>query len=396
MKILVINAGSSSLKFQLLESTKNFKELCRGIVDGIGLATCQFRIENGKKNVKKNVRCKNHREALEIALKSMTGLKIIQSLKVIDAVGHRVVHGGEKYREAIKINAAVKKAIRDLRELAPLHNPHNLKAIEACEKLLKGIPQVAVFDTAFHETLQPKAFLYALPYELYEKDGIRRYGFHGTSHHYVSEKAIKLLKKKNLPSQKIVSCHLGNGSSLCAIVNGKSVDTSMGLTPLEGIPMGTRSGDIDPAIVFHLTSRHRQTPEAVEKMLNGRSGLKGMSGISSDVRVLWAAAKKNNPRAKRAFEILSYRIAKYIGSYAAAMNGLDAIIFTAGIGEHAYYIRRDVCSYLSHLGVMIDPQKNTRDDFMISSKKSKVSVLVVPTNEEEQIAKETMMVLAKK
>lgn len=390
MNILVINAGSSSLKFQLLENSgKNkFRALCKGIVDGIGLKTCQFRMEK----ITKKVICNNHREALKIALDSMILEKIIPSLKIIDAVGHRVVHGGEKYRNAAKINAANLKTIRELCELAPLHNPHNLKAIEACQKLLPGIPQVAVFDTAFHETLEPKAYMYPLPYELYSKHGIRRYGFHGTSHQYVSEQAAKILKNKKL---KIASCHLGNGSSVTAIVNGKSVDTSMGLTPLEGVPMGTRSGDIDSAIIFHLLKQHRQTPDRIENMLMKESGLKGLSGISSDMRDVWAGVQKKNPRAQLALQILCYRIAKYIGSYAAAMNGLDVIIFTAGIGENAWYIRRNVCEYLNHLGLRLDPKKNKKNALTISSKKSKVKVLVIPTNEEEQIAKETLKVLNK-
>ncbi len=388
MKILVINAGSSSLKFQLLEGAN--KMLCKGIVDGIGLKTCQFRLSSGKKNITQNLRCDDHQEALKIVLKSMVQQKIIPSLQAIGAIGHRVVHGGEKYRRAVKINAQVIQTIRALSELAPLHNPPNLKGIEACQKLLQNIPQVAVFDTSFHTTIPEKAYLYALPYELYSKDGIRRYGFHGTSHQYVSEQAIKLLKKKN---SKIISCHLGNGSSVTAIVNGKSVDTSMGLTPLEGIPMGTRSGDIDPAIIFHLMKQHGQKPNELENMLNKQSGLKGLSGVSSDMRDLWAAVKKHNKRAELSLQILAYRIAKYIGGYAAAMNGLDAIIFTAGIGEHAYYVRRDVCEYLHHLGVQLDPQKNKKDALVISTPKSKIKVLVIPTNEEAQIAKETIKVL---
>jgi len=390
MKILVINAGSSSLKFQLLEKFggKKFTVLCKGIVDSIGLKTCQFRMGG----ISKKIVCTNHREALQIALNGMILEKIIPSLTVIDAVGHRVVHGGEKYRDAAKINAVTLKAIRELCELAPLHNPHNLKAIEACQKLLPGVPQVAVFDTAFHATLKPKAYMYALPYELYSNHGIRRYGFHGTSHQYVSQQAAKILKKRTL---KVASCHLGNGSSVTAIVNGKSVDTSMGLTPLEGIPMGTRSGDIDSAIIFHLLKQHHQTPDQIESMLLKESGLKGLSGVSSDMRDIWTAVQKNHKRAQLALQILCYRIAKYIGGYTTAMNGLDAIIFTAGIGEHAWYIRKDVCTYLTHLGVQLDPQKNKKDALIISNNKSKVKVLVIPTNEEAQIAKETLKVLNK-
>jgi len=398
MKILVINSGSSSLKFQLLEDKKM---LCKGMVDGIGLKTCQFHLsaEESKKtlNVNQNISCNDHHEALDLVLASMVKNNIIPSLKVIDAIGHRVVHGGEKYHQAVLITPEVSKNINKLSELAPLHNPPNLKGIEACHKLLKDVPQVAVFDTSFHGTIPEKAYLYALPYELYSKDSIRRYGFHGTSHQYVSEQAIKLLgKKRGSAKTKIVSCHLGNGSSVCAIVNGKSVDTSMGLTPLEGIPMGTRSGDIDPAIIFHLLKQHKISAEQLENLLNKESGLKGISGISSDMRTIWAATKKSGPQKKRAalsLQILAYRIAKYIGSYAATMNGIDAIIFTAGIGEHAYYIRRDVCEYLKFLGVEIDNAKNQKDAITISKPKSKIKVFVIPTNEEQQIAKETMKIL---
>jgi acetate kinase len=409
MKILVINAGSSSLKFQLLESGEKFRVLCKGVVDGIGLKTCQFRLKAGEKETQKNVSCKNHHEALDMALRAMIVQKVIPSLDVIRAIGHRVVHGGEKYRKAAKITADTIRTIRDLSELAPLHNPPNLKAILACRKLLKNITQVAVFDTAFHETLPPKAYLYPLPYELYAKDGIRRYGFHGTSHKYVTEQAIKLLKKKNhahgararagksdstsYGAHKIVSCHMGNGSSVAAVLDGKSVDTSMGLTPLEGIPMGTRSGDIDPAIIFHLIKAHHKNPQSVENMLIHDSGIKGLSGISSDVRDIRAAAIRKNKRALLTFEILAYRVAKYIGSYAAAMNGIDAIIFTAGIGENAWYLRSEICEYLTHLGVEIDPAKNKKNAVVISGKKSKVSVLVIPTDEELEIAKETLKII---
>lgn len=391
MKILVVNSGSSSLKFQLLENSGGkFRVLCKGIVDGIKLKTCQFRFEGAKKKFAKNILCGDHKEALNMALNAMLKNKIIASLDTIKAVGHRVVHGGEKYRHAVRINAQTIKTIRKLSELAPLHNPPNLKGIEACQKFLKGVPQVAVFDTSFHESIPEKAYLYALPYELYTKHGIRRYGFHGTSHEYVSQQAIKLLKKKQ---SKIISCHMGNGSSIAAILNGKSVDTSMGLTPLEGVPMGTRSGDIDSAIIFHLIKQHRVSPEKIENMLIKESGLIGLSGMSSDVRDLWAAVKKNNKRAKLTFEVLCYRMAKYMGGYAAAMDGLDAIIFTAGIGENAYYLRRDICAYLKHLGVAIDPQKNKKNSLVISTPKSRVKVFVIPTNEEEQIAKETAKVL---
>ncbi len=389
MNILVINSGSSSLKFRLFENKgQDFKVLCKGIVDGIGLKTCEFRMENGKIKIAEHVLCKGHKEALNMALNAMLKHQFIPSLDAIKAIGHRVVHGGEHYRKAVKITPHVIRVIRELSELAPLHNPPNLKGILACKKFLPKVPQIAVFDTAFHETLPPKAYLYALPYDLYKRHGIRRYGFHGTSHQYVTEKARALGAYK-----KIVSCHMGNGSSIAAVLNGKSVDTSMGLTPLEGIPMGTRSGDIDSAIIFHLLKQHRLSADKIEKMLIHESGLKGLSGMSSDVRDLWAAVKKRNKRAILTFEILCYRIAKYIAGYAAAMNGLDAVVFTAGIGENAYYLRTQVCSYLRHLGVRLNEQKNRKNALIISTSNSKVAVLVIPTNEEEQIAKETHNVL---
>ena len=397
MIILVINSGSSSLKFQLFENKgKNFRVLCKGIIDGIGLKTCEFRMENGKIKIAEHVLCKGHKEALNMALNAMLKHQFIPSLDAIKAIGHRVVHGGEHYRKAVKITPHVIQVIHELSELAPLHNPPNLKGILACKKFLPKVPQIAVFDTAFHETLPPKAYLYALPYELYQQHGIRRYGFHGTSHQYVSEKAGRLLRKmqpRKGASGKIVSCHMGNGSSIAAVLNGKSVDTSMGLTPLEGIPMGTRSGDIDSAIIFHLLIQHGQSAEKIEKMLIYESGLKGLSGMSSDVRDLWAAVKKGNKRAILTFEILCYRIAKYIGGYAAAMNGLDAVVFTAGIGENAYYLRTQVCGYLEHLGVRLDERKNRKNQEVISAKNSRVKIFVIPTNEEEQIAKETLKVL---
>lgn len=317
MKILVINAGSSSLKFQLIESAKDFACLHKGIIDRIGFKGS----------------AKNHTQALNMALQQILDKKILRSLQDIHAVGHRVVHGGEKYSSTVKITPQVIKEIKKLCELAPLHNPPNLEAIIACQKLLKNTPQFAVFDTAFHQTLPEKAYLYALPYQYYQKHNIRRYGFHGTSHSYVAKETIKLLDKKN---SKIITCHLGNGSSIAAVKNGKSIDTSMGFTPLEGLPMGTRSGDLDPAIVFQLMETLHLSTDQIDEILNKSSGLKGISGVSSDVRDLWKASKKNK-RAKLALDILAYRTAKYIGAYTAALNGLDALTFTAGIGQHAYY-----------------------------------------------------------
>jgi acetate kinase len=358
--------------------------LYKGMVDAIGLSNCTFNQQI------KTPQIKNHHQALKFSLEMLVTKKVLKSLNEIKAVGHRVVHGGEKYRQATLITPKVQKVIKDLCELAPLHNPPNLAGIKSCQKLLAGIPQVAVFDTAFHQTMPEKAYLYALPLDYYKKLGIRRYGFHGTSHEYVSQETIKLLQKK---SSKIVICHLGNGSSITAVINGKSVDTSMGLTPLEGVPMGTRSGDLDPAIVLHLLEQHNIKPEEVSTILNKKSGLLGLTGISSDVRTLYA--KATNPKVKRAFQILTYRIAKYIGSYAAAMNGLDAITFTGGIGENAWYLRQDICDYFKFLGLELDPKKNKKNAQEISTNKSKIRVYVIPTNEEKQIAIETMTIISK-
>lgn len=375
MKILVINAGSSSLKFQLFEQ-KNLKCLHKGIIERIGLKGAT----------------KNHAQALSEALGQILKQKKLSSLKEISAIGHRVVHGGEKYNNPIKITPQVLKEIKKLCELAPLHNPANLEGIYACQKMLKGIPQYAIFDTAFHQTLPEKAYIYGIPYAYYQKHGIRRYGFHGTSHAYVAAATQKLMGKKE---SRIVTCHLGNGSSVAAIKNGKSIDTSMGFTPLEGLPMGTRCGDLDPAIVFKLMEVLHVSTDEIDNILNKSSGLKGISKISSDVRDLWQVYKKEK-HARLAIEILAYRTAKYIGAYAAALNGLDAITFTAGIGQNAYYIRQMVCDYFGYLGLKLDEKKNRSNSEEISNKKSKIKVYVIPTNEEKWIAMETVNLLTNK
>lgn len=375
MKILVINAGSSSLKYQLFEKKGNLNFLFKGIIERIG--------QKGK--------IKNHHEAVKKALNTLKDKHIINDLKEIKAVGHRVVHGGEKYVKPTIITPKIQKEIQKLCKLAPLHNPPNLSGIKACKTLLKNVKQIAVFDTSFHQTIEPKAFLYALPYKYYDKLGIRKYGFHGTSHQYVSKETIKLLKKK---SSKIITCHLGNGSSVTAIKNGKSIDTSMGFTPLEGLPMGTRCGNIDPAIPAKLMEILKKSPEDIDKILNKSSGLKGISELSSDMRDLWKAYKTNK-KARLAISILSYKIAQYIGGYAASLNGLDAITFTGGIGEKADYVRKETCDYLSHLGVKLDIKKNKACEKVISSKNSKIKVFVIPTNEEKEIADQTLKVLKK-
>lgn len=381
MKILVLNSGSSSLRFELFsynQSGKNhsgIKSLHEGMIDRIGFPDS----------------VKNYDQALKKALKELIEKKHIKSLDEIKAVGHRVVHGGEKYKDPVKITPAVIKEIKALSKLAPLHNPPNLKGINAVTKQLKIVPQVAVFDTAFHQTLEPKAYLYALPIEYYKKFGIRRYGFHGTSHLYVSREVQKLLKKKN---SKIITCHIGNGVSATAVKNGKSIDTSMGFTPLEGLPMGTRCGDIDPAIVYKLMEKLKVDTKEIDNILNKKSGLKGFFKKSSDMRDIWAAAKRKDKQALFTIEYLSYKLAKYIGSYAAALNGADAIAFTAGIGEHAWYVRKQTCQYLKFMGIKINHQKNLKDKTEISTPDSKVKVFVIPTDEEKEIAYQTIRLLS--
>jgi acetate kinase len=390
MKILIINAGSSSIKSTLFEKGKQFKRLAKFHIDGIGLKRCKFTFKSEKKNLGLHQKIRNHEQGIKLLLKTLTDTKTIETLKEIKAVGHRVVHGGESYTKPTKINALIIKMIDKLSSLAPLHNPPNLEAIKACKKILPRVKQVAVFDTAFHQTMPKKAYLYGLPYKFYEKHDIRRYGFHGTSHKYVTQQAIKLLKKKNL---KIISCHLGNGSSITASINGKSIDTSMGFTPLEGVIMGTRSGSIDPAIILHMQKELKLKPKQIDTLLNFDSGLKGFSRISSDMRNIYAAYLKKDKRAILTMELLCYQIAKYLGAYTAAMNGLDAIIFTGGIGKNAFYIREKVCEYLTHLGLKLAPKKNEDSEQIISDPKSKIKVLVIPTNEELQIATETAKII---
>jgi acetate kinase len=392
MKILIVNTGSSSLKFQLIDSADNFKELFYGIVDGIGKKNCfiDAKIECKGKRIHYSKKIKTHEKGLFEAIGIMLKNKVISSLKDIKAIGHRVVHGGEKYNKAVIITGDVKKVIKELIELAPLHNPANLEGILACQKLLPGIKNIAVFDTAFHQTLPEKAFRYAIPKEYYNKYKIRRYGFHGTSHQYVSEQTYKLLKNKKA---KIITCHLGNGSSLSAVENGKCIDTSMGFTPLEGVVMGTRSGTIDPAIILYLIKKNKLTTEEIDEILNYKSGILAISGISSDVRDIWAKAQRKNKNALFTLEYLAYNIAKQIGAYAAAMNGIDAITFTAGIGENAWYLREGICSYLNFLGLKLESKNNKACKIKISSDQSKVKVFVIPTNEGRKIAEEVINIV---
>ena len=393
MNVLVINCGSSSLKYQLIDSLKE-EVLAKGLCERIGIEGSQIVYQKAGGEKETTVApMPTHTEAIGMVLDALQNEKtgVIKSLDEIGAVGHRIVHGGEKFAESTVITDEVIEAIKECNELAPLHNPANLIGIDACREHMPGTPMVAVFDTAFHQTMPEKAYLYGLPYEYYEKYGVRRYGFHGTSHNYVSHRMAEFLGK-NIGDMKISVCHLGNGASVSAVMNGKCVDTSMGLTPLEGLIMGTRSGDIDPAIVEFIAKKENLDIDGVMDVLNKKSGVAGMSGISSDFRDLEAAEEEGNEAAIRTLRAYEYRVAKYIGAYTAAMNGVDAIAFTAGVGENGPVTRTGVCSYLGYLGVKIDEEANQRRgaDNLISTKDSKVAVCVIPTNEELAIARETL------
>lgn len=394
MYVLVINAGSSSLKYQLLDMT-NESVLAKGICERIGIdGRLVHETEKGKHTA--DTAMPDHAAAMAIVLDSLLDANhgVIKSKDEIKAIGHRVVHGGEAFADSVLITEEVERAIEAVSDLAPLHNPPNLTGIRACKQHMPSVPQVAVFDTAFHQTMPEKAYLYAIDYELYKKYKIRRYGFHGTSHKYVSMCAPELLKR---PAEdlKLVTCHLGNGVSLCAISGGKSVDTSMGMTPLEGLAMGTRCGDIDPAVVQYIMEKECISAQQAGDLLNKKSGVLGISGVSSDFRDLSAAANEGNERAAAAMEVFAYRVAGYIGRYAACMNGLDAIVFTAGIGENDVGIREKVCSYLTWFGVDVDPELNSKrgQALDVSRPGAKVRVLVIPTNEELVIARDTKSIL---
>ncbi len=390
LKILVINAGSSSLKYQLF-NTETSEVLAKGLCERIGIDGKVKHTPAGKDSYEADVNMENHGDAIKTVIKLMTtgDTAVVGSLEEIDAVGHRVLHGGAEFSKSVIVNDDVIAAIKKCIPLGPLHNPANLTGILACEEAMHGIPQVAVFDTAFHQTMPQKAYLYALPYEYYKKYGVRRYGFHGTSHMYVSQKAIEFLGK---PAEelKIIVCHLGNGSSISAVSGGKCVDTSMGLTPLEGLPMGTRSGNIDPAILEYIMDNENIDIHEMTNILNKKSGVLGISGISSDFRDLYAAKDQGNERAAAALESFIYSIQKFIGSYAAAMGGLDAVVFTAGIGENNAALRASVVEPLGFMGIKIDPKKNeVRGTIDISAEDATVKTLVIPTDEEFAIARDT-------
>ncbi len=395
MKVLVINCGSSSLKYQLIDSETE-QALAVGLCERIGIDGRLNHTPTGGEKIVVEAPMDNHEAAIKLVLAALTDKNhgVIKSLDEIEAVGHRVVHGGEKFASSVRINEEVLAAIEECNELAPLHNPANLIGINACKAIMPEIPMVAVFDTAFHQTMPPKAYLYGLPFEYYEKYKIRRYGFHGTSHSYVAHKAA-LINGLDYNNSKIIVCHLGNGASISAVLNGKSVDTSMGFTPLEGLIMGTRSGSIDPAIVEFIANKENKSVEEVMNVLNKKSGVYGMSGVSSDFRDLEAAANAGNERARVATEVFVYRVVRYIGSYAAAMNGVDAIAFTAGLGENDMKIRAAVVSYLEFLGIKLDEENNNSrgKEIVISTDDSKVKVCVIPTNEELAIARETVALL---
>ncbi len=398
MKVLVLNCGSSSLKYQLIDMTDE-SVLAKGLCERIGIEGSQLKHEpTGKEKVVFTDYMEDHDVAVKMVMDALVDPNhgVVASVKEIDAIGHRVVHGGEDFASSVVITDAVKAALEKCSELAPLHNPANLIGIAACEKLMPGVPQVGVFDTAFHQTMPERAYLYALPYEYYEKYKIRRYGFHGTSHRFVSEEAAKMLDRP-YDQTKTITCHLGNGGSVCAVRNGKSIDTTMGFTPLEGLVMGTRAGDVDAAAVTYLMQKENLTAQEMDNILNKKSGVLGISGVSSDFRDIEAASDDGNERAGAALDVFAYKVAKRIGAYAAAMNGVDAIVFTAGLGENSASTRTVICSYLNYLGVHIDSYHNSLrgQAVEISAPDSRVRVLVIPTNEELVIARDTKELLDK-
>lgn len=396
MKTLVINSGSSSVKYQMIDA-ENKVSLARGVVERIGMAGAMLTHEpHGREEVRLSGEILDHKVAIEYVLSILLSKNhgVIKDKNEIAAIGHRVVHGGESFKESVLIASDVIKEISRCMEYAPLHNPHNLKGIRATQALLPGVPQVAVFDTAFHQTMPDYAYIYGLPYVLYKRHGIRRYGFHGTSHLYVTNRAA-LMMKQPVDKLKIITCHLGNGSSVAAVRYGESIDTSMGFTPLEGLLMGTRSGDLDPAVVLHVMTKEELSMHEANTMLNKHSGIQGLSGISSDMREIEEEMENNN-RALLAHNVFCYRLKKYIGAYTAALGGVDAIVFTGGIGENSSVVRRDVLNDMEYLGVLLDSDQNeirSKEERDISTSQSKVKALVIPTNEELVIAMDTMRIV---
>lgn len=399
MKILVINAGSSSLKYQLIDMETE-KVMAKGLCERIGIDghLKHSPLVGGKPVFNEDIALPTHSEAIAAVIDKLTSAEygVVASMKEIDAVGHRVVHGGEKFASSVLINDDVMKTLDECTPFAPLHNPANITGINACKAVMGDVPMVAVFDTAFHQTMPSKAYMYAIPYEYYEKDGVRRYGFHGTSHRYVSKRCAELMGRP-IEELKIVSCHMGNGSSICAIDHGKCVDTSMGFTPLVGLPMGTRCGDLDPGVMQYIMHKYNLDIDEMLNILNKKSGVQGISGISSDFRDLDKAAEEGNKRAALALDMFHYWVAKDVGAYVAAMNGVDAIVYTAGVGENSAETRKAISEYFGYLGVKIDDAANSKrgEDIMISTPDSKVKVFVIPTNEELVIARDTCEIVSK-
>ena len=395
MKVLVINCGSSSLKYQLIDS-RSEEVLAAGLCERIGIDGRMTHTPSSGNTVVKNDPLPDHGAAIQSVLSALTDKAhgVISSLGEIGAVGHRLVHGGEKFAASVIINDEVIAEVEACNDLAPLHNPANLIGVRACRQIMPDVPMVGVFDTAFHQTMPPKAYLYGIPHQYYQEHKVRRYGFHGTSHNYVSQR-VHHLAELDPDNSRVIVCHLGNGASVTAVKNGKSVDTSMGLTPLEGLIMGTRSGDLDPGVIEYIAKKEHMTLEEVLKVLNKESGVLGLSGVSSDFRDLAEAMEQGNEQAAVAVEAFCYRVAKHIGAYTAALNGVDAIVFTAGIGENAAHIRSMICDYLGFLGITIDEEKNAvrGKETEISTPDSKVAVFVIPTNEELAIARETAALL---
>ena len=395
MNILVINCGSSSLKYQLIDSETEVA-LAVGLCERIGIDGRLNHTPNGGEKVVIEQAMPDHEVAIRMVLDALTNENygVIKNLDEIDAIGHRLVHGGEKFTKSVIIDDEVIAGVEECSPLAPLHNPANLIGVRACQAIMPGVPNIGVFDTAFHQTMEPVAYMYGLPYEYYEKYKVRRYGFHGTSHSFVSKRAIQMLNL-DPDNSKIIVCHLGNGSSISAVKNGKVVDTSMGMTPMEGLVMGTRCGDMDPTIVEYLAHSLNKSLEEVMVILNKKSGVLGISGVSSDFRDLDKASNEGNERAKLAVEVFSYRTAKYIGSYIAAMNGVDAIVFTAGLGENNIVVREQVLNHFGYMGITLDKEANQirGEEKIISTPDSKVTVAVIPTNEELAIAHETVALL---
>ncbi len=400
MNILVLNCGSSSIKYQLFDMGESAKVLAKGLLERIGLTDGILTHKpTGKDPYKVVLDIPDHTVGINMVMEALVNPVhgVIKSISEIKAVGHRVAHGGENFKESVLIDNDVKRDIENCAELAPLHNPAHLKGILSCEKLLPGIPQVAVFDTSFHQTMPDYAYMYAIPYEYYEKYRIRKYGFHGTSHRFVAEKACRMLDM-DLFKSKIITCHLGNGASITAIENGKSIDTSMGFTPVDGLIMGTRTGEIDPGVLLYLADKEELSVSGVNNLINKKSGVAGISQLSSDMRDLEIAANEGNPKALLALNMYAYKIKKFIGAYVAAMNGIDLLIFTAGVGENDFNARKMICTGMEYLGIEINPDVNhgvKGKDLIISTPSSRVKVMVVTTDEEFVIASDTKAIVEK-